>query len=72
MAARQVGVVMLRVTVAPDGSAAEVVLALSSGYSLLDTAALDAVRGWRFAPGRKAGVAVASNVHVPVRFGFAR
>lgn len=40
----------------------------SSGHSLLDQAALAAVRRWRFAPARSGEVAVASQVLVPVSF----
>ncbi|MBL8837278.1 MAG: energy transducer TonB [Alphaproteobacteria bacterium] len=40
----------------------------SSGFPLLDEAALAAVRAWRFVPAHHAGQAVASRVRLPVRF----
>jgi protein TonB len=62
------GVVFLDVVVQTDGAPSSVTLNRSSGYPLLDRAALDAVRGWSFEPARAAGVPVASTVVVPVRF----
>ncbi len=40
----------------------------SSGSALLDTAAREAVSGWRFIPARRAGVAVAGKVRIPIHF----
>ena len=64
----QQGMVMLDVLVSADGRAAEVVVKRSSGYRILDQAAVAAVRHWSFQPGRTAGLPVASRVDVPVRF----
>jgi periplasmic protein TonB len=62
------GSVMLRVSVSPDGRPVAVDLAQTSGYPILDTAALAAVRQWRFNPAIQAGRPVAANAEVPVRF----
>jgi protein TonB len=63
------GVVLLDVLVAPDGRAAEVRLARSSGHPQLDDSAVRTVRErWRFIPARRAGAAVESRVTVPIRF----
>jgi TonB family protein len=62
------GAVMLDVLVSADGRAAEVVVKRSSGYRILDQAAVAAVRHWLFQPGRTEGLPVASHVDVPVRF----
>jgi periplasmic protein TonB len=62
------GVVMLSVSVAADGRAESVSIGKSSGHSLLDAAAVDAVRRWRFEPARRAGVPVAGTATVPIRF----
>lgn len=63
------GVVLLRVHVRKDGTVADVELAHSSGFSMLDDAATRTVRGsWRFVPARVDGVPVASWVEVPIRF----
>lgn len=66
--AREEGVVVLTVAVTEQGRAASVRLHRSSGFPRLDAAALTAVQRWRFSPGRIGGIAVASEVQVPVRF----
>jgi periplasmic protein TonB len=65
---RQQGTVLLRVNVGADGAADAVVVARSSGSRWLDQAALEAVRLWRFVPGRRGETAIASQVNVPVTF----
>ena len=62
------GDVLLRVVVLPNGKVADVTLRSTSGYDLLDRAARDAVRGWRFRPARRAGRTVVGWVDVPVSF----
>lgn len=63
------GIVTIRVLVGADGSVERADLAESSGYDLLDDAALRAVRAkWRFVPARRGGVTVESWVLVPIRF----
>jgi len=65
----QQGIVMLRVLVSADGAAQRVEIAHSSGFQLLDDAALETVRErWRFVPAMRAGAAVESWVTVPIRF----
>lgn len=65
---RQEGVSIVKVRVGPDGRPAEVTLAHSSGFPLLDEAAVRGVKRWTFEPARTAGVPVSSQVEVPVRF----
>lgn len=62
------GVVLLEVVVSALGTVTDVKVASGSGSELLDAAALDAVRGWRFSPGLRNGRPVAMRVRVPVRF----
>lgn len=62
------GRVLVRVHVAADGAVVSAEMAGSSGYDVLDRAATDAVRRWRFRPAARDGVAVADVVDVPVRF----
>jgi protein TonB len=62
------GRVMLRVLVNPDGAPARVEIDQSSGSPLLDGAALDAVRGWRFVPARRGAQNVEGWVRVPLVF----
>lgn len=71
LAARRQGIegrVLLDVHVRPDGTCAEVRIRASSGHRLLDQAALDAVRRWRFLPARRGARTVDSWVVVPIRF----
>lgn len=62
------GTVMLDVRVTVDGSAAEVRIAQSSGYAILDRCALNAVKRWRFSPARRGDHPFEMWVQVPVRF----
>jgi len=62
------GVVVLFVEVLVDGRVGQVGIRRSAGHEILDRAALEAVRTWRFEPGRKEGRAVTMSVEVPVRF----
>lgn len=62
------GVVIVRVSVDEAGLPCHAAIRDSSGHAVLDEAALDAVRTWRFSPARRDGQAVASAVDVPVRF----
>jgi protein TonB len=56
------------VRVSPAGRVLDVQLERSSGRSVLDRAATDAVRRWRFHPARRDGMAVEGSVVVPVQF----
>lgn len=62
------GLVLLSAEVHADGHVGEVRIRKSCGHSLLDRSALDAVRYWRFEPGKRMGVPVNMWVDVPVRF----
>jgi len=68
LAARLAGRVVLRAQVNADGCVTGAVVHRSSGAALLDRAALDAVRRWRFQPARRVGVAVATEILIPIRF----
>lgn len=59
---------MLRVSVSPSGQPEEVNVLTSSGYPMLDSAALAAVRQWHFVPATQSGTPVAAVAEVPVRF----
>lgn len=54
------------------GNAARAAVRHSSGFPLLDEAALQAVRNWQFVPARVDGIAIATAVEVPVNFALAR
>lgn len=62
------GVVLLRVHVLADGTADQLEIVESSGFTRLDDAALRAVKRWQFDPAKQGEQAVAAWVRVPVRF----
>ena len=64
----QQGLVRVLAQVDEQGVPADVRVAQSSGYSLLDEAALHAVRKWRFTPGMLNGLPVRGSAVVPVEF----
>lgn len=66
--AEQQGTVMVVVEVTASGSVASVAILRSSGFPLLDNAALQAVRRYTFEPAIKSGIPVASRAEIPVRF----
>jgi len=65
---RYQGTVILDVYVLEDGQVGDLRVAESSNYSLLDRAAIKAVRRWQFDPARKGDREVAMWVKVPIRF----
>ncbi|RMH05362.1 MAG: energy transducer TonB [Nitrospirae bacterium] len=62
------GTVKLRVVVRPDGTPGTIRIQQSSGYPVLDQAAVDAVRAWRFTPAKDGNIPVRSVVDIPIRF----
>ena len=62
------GEVLLRVRVSPEGRPVTISVQKSSGRDLLDTAAVEAVRGWSFVPAHLGSQAVAGWVTVPIVF----
>ena len=64
----QQGVVMLDVIVDEQGKPVTVDVLESSGYPILDEAAVDAVKRWSFQPEQRNRQFVKSRVHIPVVF----
>jgi protein TonB len=62
------GQVIVRLRLGVDGRPIDVRLQSTSRYAALDAAAIEAVRGWRFAPATAAGKPVATTIQVPVTF----
>jgi periplasmic protein TonB len=63
------GTVVLEADVDEDGAVTAVRVAIPSGSDLLDRAAAEAVRRWRFAPATCGGAPVATTVRIPpIRF----
>lgn len=62
------GKVVLNVEVLAEGRAGEVKLQSSSGYEILDNAAIQTVKTWKFAPARRFGQPVTQWFLVPIKF----
>ena len=62
------GRVVLRVYVNAQGRPEQIHIQKSSKYTLLDDAALQTVRRWRFKPARRGLEAIASWVNIPISF----
>lgn len=62
------GLCLVRAAVGANGRAVAVSLARSSGYGILDQAALTAVKRWKFTPRMVRGTPAESTVEVPVNF----
>jgi len=65
---REEGRVMLRVRVNPQGLPMSVAVHASSGFKRLDSAAREAVEGWRFVPARRGSMPIEAAVLVPLVF----
>ena len=66
------GRVLLRVQVSAEGRADRVEVSKTSGSPILDEAAIEAVRRWRFVPARRGSDAIAAPVLVPIAFALTR
>jgi protein TonB len=62
------GKVLLRVQVSTDGLSDAVQVEKSSGHDILDKAAIEAVKNWRFTPALRGNNPVPSSVIVPIAF----
>jgi len=71
MVARRMGYngkVILNVEVLAEGKAGQVLLHQSSGYAILDNAALQTVKTWKFSPAKHFGQPVTQWFLVPIKF----
>jgi protein TonB len=64
------GVVLLLVSVDTSGRVTDASIHQGSGYAILDRAALEAVRTWRFTPARQGDRVISATVELPIRFHF--
>jgi len=62
------GTVRLLVQVSVEGDSEEVTVQRSSGYDVLDEAAIEAVEKWKFIPAKRGDTPVSSSVVVPINF----
>ncbi len=65
---REQGEVQLRVLIGRTGLAERIELARSSGSRILDAAAMQSVRQWRFVAAERDGMAIPTWAIVPIRF----
>ena len=64
------GKVKLRVLVTVEGTVGAISVHQSSGYSVLDEAALAGVRAWRFIPARRGRTPISFEMVVPITYGL--
>lgn len=62
------GKVLLRVFISAEGLPQQIEVQTSSGFERLDKAAVEAVKRWKFVPGKRNGVAEGMWNRVPVNF----
>jgi TonB family protein len=65
---RAQGRVLVRAEILPDGTIGQRWIKQSSGLQVLDLAALETVRSWRFYPAQRHGMAVAVWLDVPIEY----
>lgn len=62
------GTFVIAVEVLPNGRVGRLSVMQSTGYSLLDETAVEAVRRWHFHPATEKGRAVVSCIEIPIHF----
>ena len=62
------GTVVVRVAVQPDGHPERIEVRKSSGHTVLDKAAVEAVKKWKFSPAKDGNIPIRSVVEIPINF----
>lgn len=62
------GDLLLAIEIRPDGTVGRWKIMESTGFRLLDDAAVNAVRKWRFEPAKQKGRPIVSCIQIPVHF----
>ncbi len=62
------GTLVVAIEIRVDGTAGRWKIMQSSGHKLLDRAAVNAIRTWRFEPARERGKPIVSCIQIPIRF----
>ncbi len=71
LVARRMGIqgkVVLNVEVLVEGVSGQVNLDQSSGYKVLDRAAMESIKTWRFVPASRAGLPITKWFKIPIQF----
>lgn len=66
------GTVVVRAQITEDGNCHQASLSKSSGYEMLDQAAVAAVKSWRFIPAKRGAQTISAWVEVPISFRLTR
>lgn len=62
------GTVLIRVTIQADGNPNSISVRKSSGHTVLDQAAIEAVKKWKFLPAKDGNIPIRSIVEIPINF----
>jgi TonB family protein len=62
------GIVLVYAEILPDGRVGSTSISKSSGYTILDQSAIEAVKLWKFEPAKKAGKPFVIRVNLPIKF----
>lgn len=62
------GTVLIRVTIQADGNPDLISVRKSSGHTVLDQAAIEAVKKWKFSPAKDGNIPIRSIVEIPINF----
>lgn len=62
------GTVLVRAQIQEDGQCLQALLSKSSGHEMLDKAAVNAVKSWRFIPAKRGSQTITAWVEVPITF----
>jgi protein TonB len=68
MRQRMQGRAVLLVEVSADGRPLQITIFRSSGHEILDNAAIETVKGWRFVPAMKDGAPIVATLRVPINY----
>lgn len=62
------GTVLLKVEILKDGKVGNISIATSSGYDMLDQAAIESIQKWKFSPAKKQNECIDQWVNLPINF----
>ena len=62
------GTVLIKALVRTSGKPENITIQKSSGHKILDNAAVDAIRQWRFSPAKDGNFSMEKYIHIPLKF----